>query len=194
VQVFSDTEERPGEKRIYSIIFDERRERLLTGSSVFDCWPLTRSVQDTMQLPHTHDRPIIAVVYNSYINQIATLCSSDLRVWEAETSRLMYSISEIHGKNIEATSMALDPSGYRLATGGFNGSMKIWDFGAGQELKHKQGRATRDDLSIIKLAYTKINDELYLIAFGWNNKVKMFHVSVEFSISELTEPSLYCNY
>ena len=31
---------------------------LHTGSSVLDAWPLTRSVQDTMQVPHTHDRPI----------------------------------------------------------------------------------------------------------------------------------------
>jgi WD40 repeat protein len=130
-----------------------------------------------MQLPHTHEKPLIASVYNSYINQIATLCSSDLKVWEAETGRLMYGLSEIHGKNVEATSMALDPSGYRLATGGSNGSIKVWDFGAGQELKHKQGRKSRDDLSIFSLVYTKLNDELYIVAFGWNNKIRLFHVS-----------------
>ena len=29
--MFTDNEERPGEKRIYSMIFDNKHERLLTG-------------------------------------------------------------------------------------------------------------------------------------------------------------------
>ena len=57
-QVFTDNEERPGEKRIYCMLFNNKHERLLTGSSVIDAWPLTRAVQDTMQVPQTHDRPI----------------------------------------------------------------------------------------------------------------------------------------
>ena len=61
-QVFTDNEERPGEKRIYSMLFDNKHERLLTGSSVIDSWPLTRAVQDTMQVPHTHDRPMSQVM------------------------------------------------------------------------------------------------------------------------------------
>ena len=32
------------------------------GSSVIDAWPLTRAVQDTMQVPHTHDRPVAQVL------------------------------------------------------------------------------------------------------------------------------------
>lgn len=35
----------------------------VSGSSVLDAWPLTRAVQDTMQVPHTHDRPISQVSY-----------------------------------------------------------------------------------------------------------------------------------
>ena len=63
MQVFTDNEERPGEKRIYSMLFDNKHERLLTGSSVIDAWPLTRAVQDTMQVPHTHDRPLSQVSF-----------------------------------------------------------------------------------------------------------------------------------
>ena len=32
-QVFTDNEERPGEKRIYSMLFDNRHDRLLTGET-----------------------------------------------------------------------------------------------------------------------------------------------------------------
>ena len=34
---------------------------LRLGSSVLDAWPLTRAVQDTIQVPHSHDRPISQV-------------------------------------------------------------------------------------------------------------------------------------
>lgn len=45
------------------------------GSSVIDSWPLTRAVQDTMQVPHTHDRPISQVVLNRELNQVITMCT-----------------------------------------------------------------------------------------------------------------------
>jgi len=78
VQVFTDNEERPGEKRIYSMLFDNKHERLLTGSSVIDSWPLTRAVQDTMQVPHTHDRPLSQVGYTRFLEQnICTLFTFD---------------------------------------------------------------------------------------------------------------------
>ena len=52
------------------MLFDNKHERLLTGSSVIDAWPLTRAVQDTMQVPHTHDRPLSQV----YLFKPLTLC------------------------------------------------------------------------------------------------------------------------
>ena len=51
------------------------------GSSVIDAWPLTRAVQDTMQVPHTHDRPVVQVIlfiylfiqYDNFIANINTI-------------------------------------------------------------------------------------------------------------------------
>jgi hypothetical protein len=31
------------------------------GCSVIDTWPLTRAIQDSLQVPHTHDRPLSQV-------------------------------------------------------------------------------------------------------------------------------------
>lgn len=154
--------------------FDDKRERLLTGSAVFSCWPLARSVQDILQLPHTHERPLVAVEYNAAINQIATLCTeSTLKVWEADSGKLVYVIGDVHGKGVEATCMAICASGYRLATAAVNNSIKIWDFGAGQELKHKRGRRTQETC-ISGIQYVKVGEENYVLTFGWNNKIKMF--------------------
>lgn len=90
LQVFSDTENRPGERRVYCMHFDQKRDRLLTGSSVLDCWPLTRSIQDNVQQhPHTHERPIVAMCYSN--NQVASVCAeATLKVWEADTGRLVF--------------------------------------------------------------------------------------------------------
>ncbi|XP_046579795.1 WD repeat-containing protein 64-like [Haliotis rubra] len=174
LQVFTDNEERPGEKRIYSMLFDNKHERLMTGSSVLDAWPLTRSVQDTMQVPHTHDRPLSQILYNSELHQAVSVCTeSFIKVWEMETGKLVYSIPEAHGPGVEITALTLDQSGYRLVSGGYDGSIKIWDFGAGQEIKSKSGRGTEEDFSIIGLIYKKYRDDYIIIAAGWNNKIRL---------------------
>ncbi|XP_071080173.1 WD repeat-containing protein 64-like [Haliotis cracherodii] len=174
LQVFTDNEERPGEKRIYSMLFDNKHERLMTGSSVLDAWPLTRSVQDTMQVPHTHDRPLSQILYNSELHQAVSVCTeSFIKVWEMETGKLVYSIPEAHGPGVEISALTLDQSGYRLVSGGYDGSIKIWDFGAGQEIKSKSGRGTEEDFSITGLIYKKYRDDYIIVAAGWNNKIRL---------------------
>ncbi|XP_071162911.1 WD repeat-containing protein 64-like isoform X2 [Mytilus edulis] len=174
LQVFTDNEERPGEKRIYSMIFDNKHERLLTGSSVIDSWPLTRAVQDTMQVPHTHDRPVSQILYNRELGQIVTICTeSVIKVWEYESGKRVYTITDAHGPNVEVTACCLDSSGYRLATGGFDGSIKVWDFGSGQELKHKSGRQSDEDLSIVGMKYWSLDKDRVILTAGWNNKIRV---------------------
>lgn len=174
LQVFTDNEERPGEKRIYSMVFDSRHERLLTGSSVIDSWPLTRAVQDTMQVPHTHDRPISQVVLNRELNQVITMCTeSHIKIWELETGKRVGTINNAHDDNVEVTALCLDKSGYRMATGGFDGSIKVWDFGSGQVIKKKSGRHSEEDLSIVGMSYTYFQGDRVLLAVGWNNKIRM---------------------
>ncbi|KAJ8309097.1 hypothetical protein KUTeg_013971 [Tegillarca granosa] len=174
LQVFTDNEERPGEKRIYSMVFDNKHERLLTGSSVLDSWPLTRAVQDTMQVPHTHDRPISQVLVNKELNQVVTVCTeSIIRVWEIESGKRVHVIPEAHGSNIEVTAICLDKSGYRLASGALDGSIKVWDFGSGQEIKGRPGRTSDEDLSITGLMYTSIDGDRCILAAGWNNKIRL---------------------
>ncbi|KAI0210520.1 WD repeat-containing protein 64 [Lamellibrachia satsuma] len=209
LQVFSDNEDRPGEKRIYSILFDNKRDRMISGSSVLDTWPLTRAIQDTMQVPLTHDRPInqvtnccssdvdpdinprysrrtssgdmdVAVVefvtlYNVELNQVITVCSETIiKMWEADSGKLVYQITEAHGSGVEVTAIAMDKSGYRLATGALDGSLKIWDFGSGQEIKRRVHKNfTDDDVSVLGLAYCSVDGQRCLIAIGWSNKMQL---------------------
>lgn len=45
-----------------------------SGCSSIEMWPLTRAIQDSLQLPHTHDRSVSQVLYNSQMNQVVSIC------------------------------------------------------------------------------------------------------------------------
>ena len=57
------------------------------------------------------------------------------------------------------------------------GSIKVWDLGSGQQIKHKLGRGTDDDYSINGMFYCTIDGERSLIIQGWNNKLRLYKVS-----------------
>ncbi|XP_038617163.1 WD repeat-containing protein 64 isoform X1 [Tachyglossus aculeatus] len=147
LQVFHDSQGGPGDMQIYAMIFDVNHGMLVTGSCVIDMYPLTRMIQDTKQVPHTHDRDINVMIYNQAFHQVLTICSdSIIKVWELETGHQIYQILDAHGANIEVTSAAIDKSGFHLATGACNGTLKIWDFGSGQEIKVlPQGKDWKED-------------------------------------------------
>lgn len=56
-----------------SNVLDDFKRPSILGSSVLDAWPLTRAVQDTMQVPHTHDRPITQVFFKIMFHLIKLL-------------------------------------------------------------------------------------------------------------------------
>ncbi|XP_012785922.2 WD repeat-containing protein 64 isoform X1 [Ochotona princeps] len=136
LQVFHDSQGGPGDMQIYSMIYDANHGMLITGSSVMDMYPLTRMIQDTEHVPHTHEREINVMLYNKYFHQVLTICSeSIIKVWELETGFQIYQILDAHGYSVELTSAAVDETGFCFATGAYNGTVKIWDFGSGQEMK-----------------------------------------------------------
>ncbi|CAL1529452.1 unnamed protein product [Lymnaea stagnalis] len=173
LQVFTDNEDRPGDKRIYSITFDDRNGRLLSGSSVVDSWPLSRTIKEPAPVPLTHDRPIILMLLNKEFNQLVSVCTEPvLKVWEVENGKLVYCIEDPHGSSTEVTALTLDVTNYRLITGAFDGSLKIWDFGSGQMVKAKMTTTSsvNNDRSITSLVCTRNRNDNIIIA---NTKKKI---------------------
>ena len=71
----------------------------------------------------------------------------------------------------------------------YSGSIKIWDFGAGQCIKEKKGRQSDEDLSITGLVYSKLEEDRVIIASGWNNKIRILLVSSPYQfLPVLTSP------
>ncbi|XP_053238609.1 WD repeat-containing protein 64 isoform X1 [Podarcis raffonei] len=136
MQVFHDSQAGPRETQIFTMVFDNNHGTLITGSAVIDIYPLTRVIQDTKQVPQTHERSINVLIYNKVFRQILTICSESIvKVWELETGQQIYQIEDAHGPNVELTCAAIDKNGFHLATGACDGTVKTWDFGSGQQLK-----------------------------------------------------------
>uniref|UniRef100_A0A671G2W1 WD repeat domain 64 n=1 Tax=Rhinolophus ferrumequinum TaxID=59479 RepID=A0A671G2W1_RHIFE len=177
LQIFHDSHGRPGDMQIYSMIYDSNHSMLITGSNVIDMYPLTRIIQDTKQVPHTHEREINVMLYNKYFHQVLTICSeSIIKVWELETGLQIYQILDPHGFNVELTSAAIDESGFLFATGAYNGTVKIWDFGSGQEMKVlPEGKDWKEEEHWLKrLIFLKAQEKWNLIlALERNGKIKM---------------------
>ncbi|XP_040595092.1 WD repeat-containing protein 64 isoform X2 [Mesocricetus auratus] len=178
LQVFHDSQGGPGDMQIYSMVYDASHGMLITGSSVIDMYPLTRMIQDTKQVPHTHEREINVMLYNKYFHQVLTICSeSIIKVWELESGLQIYQILDPHGFNIELTCAAIDESGYLFATGAYNGTAKIWDFGSGQEMKMlPEGKDwAEEEHGLLRLFFLKaqVKHQHLVLALERNGTIKM---------------------
>ncbi|XP_045672571.1 WD repeat-containing protein 64 [Phyllostomus hastatus] len=178
LQVFHDTQGGPGDMQIYSMIYDTNHGMLIAGSSVIDMYPLTRMIQDTKQVPHTHEREINVMLYNKYFHQVLTICSeSIIKVWELETGLQIYQILDPHGFNVELTSASINESGFLFATGAYNGTVKVWDFDSGQEMKAlPKGKDWAEEEHYVKrLIFLKAPEkqQSFLLALERSGKIKL---------------------
>ncbi|XP_019382264.1 PREDICTED: WD repeat-containing protein 64 [Gavialis gangeticus] len=176
LQVFHDIQGRPGEMQIYAMVFDNTHGKLITGSSVIDIYPLTRMIQDTKQIPQTHEKSINVLAYNWALHQVLTICTESIvKVWELETGYQIYQIEDAHGPNIEITCAVIEKSGLHFATGACDGTMKIWDFGSGQEIKALPlARESREDEQWLQLVYLKASESQHMIlALEQSGKIKI---------------------
>ncbi|KAG8123535.1 hypothetical protein E2320_018885 [Naja naja] len=166
MQVFHDSQGAHRESQIFAMVFDSNHGTLIAGSAVIDIYPLTRMIQDTKQVPQTHERSINVLVYNQVFHQVLSICSESIvKVWELETGQLIYQIEDAHGPGVELTCAAVDKNGFHLATGACDGTVKIWDFGSGQILKILPlGREiTVNEHWLMQMVYLKASESKHVI-------------------------------
>ncbi|OXB66792.1 hypothetical protein ASZ78_015132 [Callipepla squamata] len=120
------------------------------GSTVIDIYPLTHVIQDTKQ------------------------------VWDLETGYQIYQIEDAHGLNIEVTCAAIETNGFYLATGACDGTVKIWDFESGQEVKALPlTQHSKDEHCLLKLVYLKANESQHvLLVLEQSGKMKIIQIFV----------------
>ncbi|VFV45580.1 Hypothetical predicted protein [Lynx pardinus] len=185
--------------QIYSMVYDSNNGMLITGSGVMDMYPLTRMVQDTKQIPHTHEREINVMLYNRYFHQVLTICSeSIIKVWEIATGLQIYQILDPHGFSVELTSAAINESGFLFATGAYNGTIKIWDFGSGQEMKMlPEGKDWKEEEHWLRrLIFLKAQEkhQYLILTLEHNGKIKVIQnpaISMEVNCIDLLQVEGY---
>ncbi|KAM6084868.1 LOW QUALITY PROTEIN: WD repeat-containing protein 64 [Theristicus caerulescens] len=180
LQVVHDNQGSPGEMETSAMVFDNDHGTLITGSAVIDIYPLTHMIQDTRQVPQTHEKSINVLVYNRAFHQILTICSeSILKVWDLETG-YQIQIEDAHGLNTEVTCAAIEINGFYLSTGASDGTVKIWEFESGQELKAlPSAQHSKDECRLLKIVYLNQHALLVLEQNGKMKIIQNFVPSVE---------------
>ncbi|XP_010145402.1 PREDICTED: WD repeat-containing protein 64, partial [Eurypyga helias] len=176
LQVFHDNQGSPEKMETFAMVFDNERGRLITGSAAIDIYPLTHMIQDTRQVPQTHEESINVLVYNRALRQVLTICSeSILKVWDLETGYQLYQTENAHGLNTEVTCAAVEINGFYLATGACDGTVKIWEFESGQEVKALPlAQHSKDECHLLKIVYLKANESQHaLLALEQSGKMKL---------------------
>ncbi|XP_065535138.1 WD repeat-containing protein 64 [Lathamus discolor] len=176
LQVFHDTQVNPEEMENSVIFFDNDRGVLISGSDVIDIYPLTHMIQDTKYVPRTHKKSINVLVYNQAFHQILTICSeSVLKVWDLETGYQVYQMEDAHGLNTEVTCAAIEIHGFYFVTGACDGTVKIWVFESGQEVKALPlAQCSKDECRLLKIVYLKASESQHaLLALEQSGKMKI---------------------
>ncbi|XP_030355812.1 WD repeat-containing protein 64 [Strigops habroptila] len=176
LQVFHDNQVNPEEMENSVMVFDNDRGVLISGSDVIDIYPLTHMIQDTKYMPRTHEKSINALVYNRAFRQILTICSeSILKVWDLETGYQVYQMEDAHGLNTEVTCADIEIHGVYFATGACDGTVKIWVFESGQEVKALPlAQCSKDACRLLKIVYLKANESQHaLLVLEQSGKMKM---------------------
>jgi len=129
----------------------------------------------------------LQLVYNRELNQLVSGCTECLlRIWDAETGKQLLKVgADGHGPGVELTAAGLDPSGYRLATGAEDGSVKVWDAGSGQELKHckslgggKRGKDDEGQYGVVGLSFCDVEGERCIVVIGLPNRIFLLSVKL----------------
>ncbi|XP_025081449.1 WD repeat-containing protein 49-like isoform X2 [Pomacea canaliculata] len=119
----------------------------------------------------SHEKPIIAVLYNTVYNQLVSLCQAGtLVMWMPDTGQKVKQFSQIHG-NSEVTCMSQDQSQSRLFTGSTDGTVKVWDFnGHCYHLLECAGGQPADVCQILSLKHS-------ILVVGWTKCITVFRNS-----------------
>ncbi|XP_065844948.1 cilia- and flagella-associated protein 337-like isoform X2 [Oscarella lobularis] len=114
----------------------------------------------------SHNKPIISVVYNESVGQIATGCEdSVVSMWDVETGQRMNQLSNVFGES-ELTSMAVDASERRLFTGARNGNVKVWNFSNGHCLRNLSAAHSAEVTAILDLP-----EKRQILSVGWSRTI-----------------------
>ncbi|KAM4050122.1 cilia- and flagella-associated protein 337-like isoform 3-T5 [Anomaloglossus baeobatrachus] len=138
----------------------------------------------------SHSEPVTSCLYNQLSQKIIS-CSegSELRTWDLMTGQLLGEVQAAHGHSA-ITCIALDAVGNRLASGGKDGSLKLWDYTSNSVTPIRtlmQGSAADLREGLTDVTYAEYNTDQYIVSVSYSGQIRIFPDTV---ISEHALPQV----
>ncbi|CEP03071.1 unnamed protein product (mitochondrion) [Plasmodiophora brassicae] len=179
MQTITDANHYRPENRISRLTWVKAHSCLLAATNRLDVWP-SKAVSQAETLSHDHS--ICTAIYNSNFGQVVSGdVGSQVKVWDLETGRSVFSYRNVHRRASSITAMALDASMRRLITGGDDGSVKVWNFSSGQCLSDcvdgaAPGRDRREVTSLAFIVDDRSADSpsKFIVAGGWDARIRVW--------------------
>jgi WD40 repeat protein len=173
LQTMADREVYRPDDVVTSMLYDRRREQLVTGYLHLKAWPLCKQETSGRQ---GHAATVTALAHNTLFR---LLISADLVgtvcVWDPEHGRLQFRFDQAHGPGAGITALAFDSQGRRLLTGGTDGSVNAWNLHSGACLTRMTSTSCKSDITGI--ICTKGALTHYVVAAGWSRRLMYFEDS-----------------
>eukprot|EP00903_Cladosiphon_okamuranus_P008717 g8350.t1 len=138
IQSFKDHRMHRPDDTISAALWDHSRSSLVLAGNRLGVWKNKGAIQTSK---HTHEAPVTAALYNSHFHQVVSGDAfGNVHVWLIETGLLAFRFGKAHGTS-KISCMGFDASGRRLLTGANDGTVKMWNFNNGKELRLLQSGA-----------------------------------------------------
>ncbi|CAM9408537.1 unnamed protein product, partial [Ectocarpus sp. 8 AP-2014] len=132
IQSFKDHRMHRPDDTITAALWDHSRSSLVVAGSRLGVWKNKGAIQSSK---HSHEAPVTAALYNWHFHQIVSGdAMGNVHVWLVETGLLAFRFGKAHGTS-KISCMAFDASERRLLTGANDGTVKLWNFNNGKELR-----------------------------------------------------------
>ncbi|CAM9600070.1 unnamed protein product [Ectocarpus fasciculatus] len=132
IQSFKDHRMHRPDDTITAALWDHSRSSLVVAGSRLSVWKNKGAIQSSK---HSHEAPVTAALYNWHFHQIVSGdAMGNVHVWLVETGLLAFRFGKAHGTS-KISCMAFDASERRLLTGANDGTVKLWNFNNGKELR-----------------------------------------------------------
>ncbi|XP_060554544.1 WD repeat-containing protein 49-like, partial [Ruditapes philippinarum] len=116
-----------------SLFFDEGKDRhgvernrlFISFNYQLTLMEMKAEIRDRIM---SHEKPVVAAIYNSVYNQVVSVCQAGTMVmWMIDTGQKVKQFNSCHG-SAEVTCLTQDSTETRLLTSSTDGTVKIWDF------------------------------------------------------------------
>jgi WD40 repeat protein len=115
----------------HGIAFTPDGKQLITGGMHFRYWDIVKG-REVRRFPKQSE--VQAVAFGPKGETLATADDATVRLWEASTGR---PLRQYLGHRADVFEVAIDPDGKFLASGDAEGTLILWDFNTGKELRRR---------------------------------------------------------